>query len=79
MGARRAWHGPIGSSRSNMAREEYAHAHVLFESLLEKRPTDYSALRTQSLHKVAVGQRMRPVPLQLNKEDSRAAEAGIGV
>lgn len=69
---------------SNMAREEYAHAHVLYSAMLNATSnapysTRYSAARQVSVHKVAVGQRGRPLPLTLTAEDARVAALGVGV
>ena len=61
---------------SNMAHEEYTHAHVLYTALLDTRPIDYSPKRQVSVHKVAVDQFMRPIPLHFDAEDTRAADQG---
>ena len=73
------WSQQLSLPASNMAREEYAHAHALYTALLEKGPTRYSPTRQKSVHAVAVGQRMRPIPLRLDVEDARSADMGLGV
>lgn len=73
------WDEQLSVPASNMAREEYAHAHVLYSSLLDVDATMYSAKRQVSVHAVAVGQEGRPVPLTLKAEDARVAAAGVGV
>ena len=60
-----------------MAHEEYTHAHVLYTALLDTRPIDYSPKRQASVHKVAVDQFMRPIPLHFDAEDARAADMGV--
>ena len=73
------WGEQLSLPASNMAREEYAHAHVLYSSLLDTRPTQYSPQRQVSVHKAAIGQNMRPIPITLDVNDARIAEAGLGV
>ena len=73
------WDQQLSLPASNMAREEYARAHVLYSELLETRPTGYSAQRQKPVHQVAVGQRMRPIPLRLDAADAYAADMGIGI
>ena len=73
------WGEQLSLQASNMAREEYAHAHQLYSSLLDTRPTFYSDARQKSVHKATKGQCMRPIPLSLTAEDARAADMGVGV
>lgn len=73
------WDAQLSLPASNMAREEYAHAHVLYSSLLETSPAHYSSARQKAVHKAAIGQVMRPVPLTLSAEDARTADMGIGL
>ena len=73
------WGQMLSLPASNMAREEYAHAHALYSSLLETRPAWYSPSRQQSIHVAQLGQARRPFPLRLDKEDARAADMGVGL
>ena len=73
------WGEQLRLPASNMAREEYSHAHAIVSSILDSHPAHYSARRQISVHRVAVDQTMRPFPLKLNAEDARAADMGIGL
>lgn len=71
------WDTQLSLPASNMAREEYAQASSLYETLLDNMPAHYSAARQKPVHKVAVGQRMRPNALRLDASDSKPAELGV--
>jgi hypothetical protein len=73
------WGQQLSIPASNMAREEFAHAHQLYTSLLEVEPTHYSARRQRSVHKASIGQRMRPVPLRFTADDTRVAIMDTGL
>lgn len=73
-----AWPEHLSLPASNMAREEYGQAHALYTALLDTSPAHYSAKRQVGVHKVAVNQHMRPVPLQLSAADALAASIGVG-
>ena len=71
------WDPYLSLQASNIAREEYSHAHALYSALLDSQPTHYSAARQRSVHKASINQTMRPIPLTLDTEDARAADAGV--
>ena len=62
---------------TTLAREEYAHAHAIFTSLLQVQPNDFEVSRQKAAEKATLGQRFRPMPLTMTAADARAAMLGI--